>query len=125
VPSRQSDWIHGFETLPGSDVEELPIMGGHGKARLIGHSSDTSQRHPVTHVDRREQSGSSRAVLGAVPHADGLCIVHTAESVPEDDRIRTLPRHEPAMSPTPCPAGQRLAYRVGGQQRYYVTPVDP
>ena len=85
-------------------------MGGHGKAWLIGHSGDTSQRHPVTHVDRREHPDSSRAALQAVPHADGLCIIRTAESVPEDDRIRTLPRHEQAMPPPPCPAGQRLAY---------------
>ena len=87
---------HVFETLRESGVDELIVVVGYRKARIIEHFGDTYRGLPITYVHQREPHGLGHAVLQAAPYVDGPFVVCNGDNVFEGDLAWALKQYEQA-----------------------------
>jgi len=87
---------HVFATLCESGVDELIVVVGYRKARIIEHFGDTYRGLPITYVHQREPRGLGHAVLQAAPYVDGPFIVCNGDNVFEGDLAWALEEYEQA-----------------------------
>jgi len=87
---------HVFETLRESGVDELIVVVGYRKARIIEHFGDTYRGLPITYVHQREPRGLGYAVLQAAPHVDDPFVVCNGDNVFEADLTWALEEYEQA-----------------------------
>ena len=61
---------HCFEQLNDLDADELLVVVGHMKERIIEHYGDEFEGTPITYAHQREQNGLAHALLTVEEHID-------------------------------------------------------
>jgi dTDP-glucose pyrophosphorylase len=61
---------HCFEDLVGLGAEELIVVVGYKKERIVSHYRDEFEGVPITYTHQREPKGIAHALLTAEEHVD-------------------------------------------------------
>ncbi len=83
---------HNIDSLEGL-VDEVVIVVGYLKDRMMGHLGHSYKGMKVTYVVQDEQKGTAHAVLSAEDHMDGRFIVMCGDDIYHRDDIARCAKH--------------------------------
>jgi UDP-N-acetylglucosamine diphosphorylase / glucose-1-phosphate thymidylyltransferase / UDP-N-acetylgalactosamine diphosphorylase / glucosamine-1-phosphate N-acetyltransferase / galactosamine-1-phosphate N-acetyltransferase len=72
---------HVFDTLLELGVDELVVVVGYRKEKIIDHYGDAFRDVPIRYVHQREQRGLGHAIALAEPYVDGQFVVLNGDNV--------------------------------------------
>lgn len=85
---------HCFDHLVELDADELIVVVGHLKERIIEHFGDEYRSVPITYTHQREQNGLAHALLTAEDHIDSDFMLMLGDNIFQADLASVVERQQ-------------------------------